>query len=279
MSMEIQNPSLRVPMRSLVATEDVNATNSASATSRVHSNVIEGKIIPQINTQFTSERIELNRGAITNFSNESLMQANAACASFFGSVLALIQQTNSQLLRDNREISYEAQMQVSDSLDKQANTMRDKAVVSLVTGIVQGGLQIAGGLSQMTASIKAASEILKAVPAAEGLNRSQTLLQALSDPVQGKAFSDLLQQANGIGAATSQMMQGAGNTANALGSYFAAQKDADLQEEQANQKRLEAFAEQIKSINEAFKQTVEAAIENSKSISQSMVETNKRILV
>lgn len=288
MSMQIQNPNVGLPMGIMGAMEDVNdtntsrgtnATNASTAINRASNNVGMSAVVPQVNLSLLSERVELNRGAVTNYSAESLSQAHAACASFFGSVLALIQQTTSELHRDNRELSYQAQMQAADSLDKQAETMRDKAVINLVTGIVQGGLQIAGGMAQMASSIKAAADVYKAVPPAEGVSRSQALLQALSDPVQGSALSSYMQHINNYGSSIGQMMQGAGATANALGSFFATQKDADLQAEQANQKRLEAFAEQLKSINESFNQTVQAAIETSKSISQSMVETNKRILV
>lgn len=287
MSMQIHDPTLNLPLGGMGAMDDVDdpqntaAANAAKAAARALANPSGSSTLPQVNPQSLpdADRSDLNPPAVSNFSSESLSSAGAACSSFFGSVLALIQQTNSEMLRQNMELGYEAQMQAADSIEKQADTIRDKAVISLVTGIVQGGLQIAGGAVQMAASVRAASQVLKAAPAADGLTRNQALMQALQDPVKGKVFGDMMQQINGKGSSMSQMLQGAGTATNAIGSYFAAQKDAELQEEQADQKRLEAFADQIKSINESFRQTVQSAIETSRSISQGMVETNKRILV
>ena len=83
-----------------------------------------------------------------SYSSDSLSSANGACASFFGSVLALIQEMASDLVRDNRQIAYDSQMMAADSMESQADKMRDKAVVGLVTGVIQGAFQIAGGAVQ-----------------------------------------------------------------------------------------------------------------------------------
>lgn len=232
-----------------------------------------------------------------SYTSASLSSANGACASFFGSVLAMIQEMASDLVRDNRQIAYDSQMMAADSMESQADKMRDKAVVSLVTGVIQGALQIAGGAVQFGMSVKGLSDISKmsnsakaadaasdaATDTAKAASKSKDNLltrafNALRDPQSGKMAGDYLQNLNNLGMAVGQMSQGIGGLTGGVGSYLTTMMDAEIKEMEADQKRMEAFADQLKSINESFRQTVQSAIETSRTISQSMVETNKRIL-
>ena len=284
-----------------------------------------------------------------SYSSDSLSSANGACASFFGSVLALIQEMASDLVRDNRQIAYDSQMMAADSMESQADKMRDKAVVGLVTGVIQGAFQIAGGAVQFGMSVKglndiskmsssagkaadavddAASSASKAADAvddaassasktadavddavasagkaadatqdaaasagkaadavedtAEAAAGKDNLLtrafKALTDKETGERAGSYLQNLANLGTAVGQMTQGVGTLTSGIGTYFTTMMDAEIKNMEADQKRMEAFADQIKSINESFRQTVQSAIETSRTISQGMVETNKRIL-
>ena len=57
-----------------------------------------------------------------------------------------------------------------------------------------------------------------------------------------------------------------GGIIGSVGSYFSGLKDAEVKELEADQKRMEAFADQIRSINDSFKQTLQSAIETTRTI-------------
>ena len=54
--------------------------------------------------------------------------------------------------------------------------------------------------------------------------------------------------------------------------------DADIKRLEADQKRIDAFADQIKSITDSLNQTVSKALDTMSTISQNMIDANKRIL-
>ena len=140
-----------------------------------------------------------------SFSRESLESANTVCASFLGSVLALIQDMTSDMIRDNRQIVYESQMMSADTMEKQADKMRDAALISLVTGICLGVFQIGAGAAQLGTTLKglsAISEMGKAAKAADAVDGTEVTksyesrltrgLNVLKDPKLGETASSML---------------------------------------------------------------------------------------
>ncbi len=172
-------------------------------------------------------------------------------ATFGAAVLALIQEATSDIVRDNRSIVYEAQMQSADLMEKQADKMRDQAIVTLVMGIASGALQIAGGL-------------FTAVKTGKALN------SGLSDASLGLKNTQIAAKQQ-LFTATTGMLDSSAKA----GQGFL---DADIKRLEADQKRIDAFADQIKSITDSLNQTVSKALDTMSTISQNMIDANKRIL-
>ncbi len=191
-------------------------------------------------------QLEAPRGSI------NLAGVGGACASLGASVMAIIQQATSDMVRDNREVSYAAGMQSAEMMEKQADKMRDMAKVQLACAIIQGGLQIAGGLFQ-------------------GIMSGKGIADAKMTESQKALFNTKI-------SCFGQIFGAAGTFTEGISKNLTTGYEADIKDLEAEQKRIDAYADQVKSITESLQQTVSQAISSLQTISQSMVETNKRIL-
>lgn len=96
--------------------------------------------------------VSLPPPAQTQINVQALKGAVAACPAMGASLLALLQQSLSELVQDNREIAYKAKMDAADMTEQQADTIKEKATVQLALGIVQGAIQIGAGVFQTVSS-------------------------------------------------------------------------------------------------------------------------------
>lgn len=185
------------------------------------------------------------------FTVSLLSDGLAGAASFAAVIMALIQQSTSELVRDNRNISYQAGMDSAESLEQQADTIRDTALAKLITDCISGTMEIAGGLVQ---SIGMSPKFTS------GLGDAQ--LQA-----RGEQFSGI-----------SKFLSGLGSLSKAAGSFIESSGQAKLKEQEADQQRIETLRDQIKSITDSLAQTVEQTISTMDTVLQGEAETNKKIL-
>ena len=172
-------------------------------------------------------------------------------ATFGAAVLALIQEATSDIVSDSRAIIYVTHTQSAHLMEKQADKMRDQAIVTLVMGVVSGALQIAGGLFGAAKTSKA-------------------LGSGLSDASLGLKNTQISAQQQIFNAVGGMVDSGA-----KAGQTFL---EADIKRLEADQKRIDAFADQIKSITDSLNQTVNKALDTMSTISQNMIDANKRIL-
>lgn len=263
-----------------VPVDDTTAVNSQKGVSGTTSDTT----IPAAKDQTgsASDKPPLREPNGSALTADNLSSALGATLSFGALALALIQQSTSELVRDNREIAYEAGMDSADQLEKQADKMRQQATVQLVCGVLQGALQIAGGLYQSISTAKNLNESLKL----QNELKSQQPKE-LSEMSEGERLNFSSEQnkinqqmelkntkANAIG----QLFTNTGSLVQGIGKSIETYIEADIKDIEARQKRLDTFREQIQSITESLQDTVKQALSSMSTISQSMVESNKRIL-
>ena len=179
---------------------------------------------------------------------EALQGSALSTASFGAQIMVMIQQATAEMIRDNREVTYQADMDKADLTEQQAKTMRDQAIAQIVLGVLSGTVQIAGGLFQAAASGYAMQH-------SADLALSNTKITGI-----GQIFS-----------ASSNLIE----TANKSAQTFL---EADIKDLEAKKERLDAMSEQVKSITDSMQQTLHQSIDSLQMIATGMVETNKKIL-
>ncbi len=191
-----------------------------------------------------------DEGTKTEITKKALSGSLSACSSIGALVLAVIQQATSDMIRDNREISYEAGMAAADTLENEAENLREQADIQLGIAIACGVLELTSAMGSFAGSAKiseAASE--QAAKAAEQFTQGFTSI-----------MKGLNTMTEGIGKSEQTMI------------------DAENKEIEARKERLQALKDQVDSINDSLRQTVESAISSMTAIVQGMNETTKHIL-
>lgn len=187
-----------------------------------------------------------------SFNSSDLGSSMVAMASAGATILALISQTLAEQVRENRNMTYEAQMQSADLMEKQASEMRKQATIKFACSIVSNVISLASSGIQMGMSIKIAG------------NSALSDAQKMAQSAAVTAFEQATKSVTGF--------------IQAGGEYGAALVDSGLKELEADQKKIDAFADQVKSITESLQSVVQRSIDTSSTISQGMIEANKRIL-
>lgn len=167
-------------------------------------------------------------------------------------ILALIEQMFSESIKQNRDEAYKTQMSLADSMQAQAGKLKEKATLVLVGGVLGGMFDISGGLISSIGMSRAYAKF----------KNDDLLLQ---------------KQSNFINAFT-KGTDFTGKISKSLPEYFASMQDVELKEFEANEKRVQASVEHLKSVNESLQQTVAKAIENYAVIARTQNDTLARIL-
>lgn len=167
-------------------------------------------------------------------------------ASPMASINALITELSAEQRKENREVMKAQTDTIVMSMEQQADEIREKAVAQLVCGIVSGTISIASGGMMLGGSF--AGHI-------------------------GKLKMD-----NTVGTALGSVGQGASGIAGSVGQFIGAQYDAAMKEMEADQERMRASRDALKSINDGLSELIQKSISTQDAIQQNMNQTRSRIL-
>ena len=270
------NPALTSP--NVLAPDSTAPANSTTKTQ----GSTKATIVPEVPTDTTGATQSLEDKPRLSTPNPSSTDATyqaqvlsgsyVALASLGANVMALIEQAYAEMAKDNREIRHTTQELAIDQMEKQADTMREKAIVQLVLGVVSGAMSIAGGLMQGISAgqtIKARTDFMNDVGASNisQLTQKQTQQLQLNTAQAGAKMDAWGKSVGGTGGALGQISQ-------AVGGIY----DSEIKLQEANQKTLEAQADRIKDVIDSLEQAIRKAIDTSTSLAQSSNETLRHIL-
>lgn len=108
----------------------------------------------------------LSKANTSSYKN-SIDSAYVALPSAGATILAIVQESMSELVRSNRDATYAAQLDVAENMDEQAQEMRDKAALVLASGIISGVFEIGSGLFSTISSSLSLKESTKSSSADE----------------------------------------------------------------------------------------------------------------
>ena len=225
-------------------------------------------------------------------------QSSVSCSSFvalpsFGSsYLALITEISSEERRRNAEMRAMQTEEMVAKIQDQADTIREKAVAQLVTGIVTGTLSIAQGIASASITAKGIGENQKLADAA----RQQTIDMATgggTQPLTGKAALNTLKEAENAATLARQqgdmmlnskvqmfnsIMGGSSGILGSIGQCVTTMYDAELKESEASVERIRAQQQNLESLDESLKALIQKAISSQDAIQQNINQTRTKIL-
>lgn len=167
-------------------------------------------------------------------------------ASPMASINALITELGAEQRKENREVMKAQTDSIATSMEQQADEMREKAAVQLALGIVSGAISIASGSLMIGGS------------------------------AAGKIGS--LKMNNTVGTAIGNIGQGASGIVSSIGQFFGTEYDAAIKEMEADQERMRASRDALKSINDSLSELIQKSISTQDAIQQNMNQTRSRIL-
>ncbi len=183
---------------------------------------------------------------------QALQDFMDGAVSLGAAVLVMVQRSAAEMVRDNRETSYQAGMASADLKDQMAEERKKIATIQLACGITQGIVQIASGGLQTIGGIKTLGQT--------GMGESDK--------------SAYLQGWTGGG----QMLGGLGQMVGSIGQALSTAQEAAITKLEGDQKRIDTTAEQVKAITDSMQQAVSQAISSAQTIGQSETDALKRIL-
>lgn len=212
--------------------------------------------------------------------------------SFGSNYLALITELASKQRQQNAEMRALQTEEMIDKIQEQAETIKNKAITQLVTGIVSGTLSIAQGIASTAISAKGISEAGKAADAAR-TDVIETGTGGGTVPVNGKAALDLLAKADDAATMTQQQMnmalnnrvtmfnsamQGGNSILGSIGQYVASTFDVQLKEQEGDVEQIRAMQQRLESLDESLKELIRKSLSSQDAIQQNMNQTRTKIL-
>ncbi|HJD96232.1 type III secretion system translocon subunit SctB [Mailhella massiliensis] len=213
--------------------------------------------------------------------------------SFGSTYLALITELSSEERRQNAEMRALQTEEMVDKIQDQADTIRNKAVAQLVTGVITGTLSIAQGAASISitakgiaANEKTANEAFtksidestgygtKAIRGERAMNA--VLNKANSAANQARQQADLL--LNSRVQAFNSMMTGSSGILGSIGQCVSTMYDAELKESEADVERIRAQQQQLESLDESLKALIQKALSTQDTIQQNINQTRTKIL-
>ena len=209
--------------------------------------------------------------------------------------------------RQNQELMWKETEAIAESMKDQAAEMRKAAVTQLVLGCVSGAVQIGVGLTQVgmgamaarnasAAADKAATskqDIGKigdaAITAAQeqGMSVSQATAageratqaaQMASNKAASEAFTNVMTKANINIGALGQIGGGAAKMIDAGGQYVGMEMQARVKEMEADQEKMRAVRDSIKSLDDALRDLIRKSLDAQNDIQASTNQARTRIL-
>ena len=213
--------------------------------------------------------------------------------SFGSTYLALITDMASEERRQNAEMRALQTEEMVSKIEEQADTIRDKAVVQLVTGIVTGALSIAQGAASIGITAKG---MVNSEQAAQKAYHSsiETSTGGGTKPIIGEqAMNAALEKASNASTLARQQadmmlntkvqafnssMNGVNSILGSIGQCVSTMYDAALKESEADVERIRAQQQNLESLDESLKTLIQKAINSQETIQQNMNQTRTKIL-
>jgi hypothetical protein len=133
--------------------------------------------------------------------------------------------------------------EIVESMQDEADKMRDMAAIQLAMGIVSGAIQVSFAASAFKNPDTAQSQAINA---------------------KGQGFA----QAGG----------GVAGIAKALGDYYATESQAEIKEMQADQEKMREMRDSLKDLDEGLKELIQKALSAQDSIQQAQNQARTKIL-
>ncbi len=213
--------------------------------------------------------------------------------SFGSTYLALITEMSSEERRRNAEMRALQTEEMVSKIEEQADTIREKAVAQLVTGIVTGAVSIAQGVATaaITAKGMASSEqaaqkaYTSAIDEATGSGTKSIVGEQAMNAVLEKASSSATlarQQADMMLNSRVQVFNAAASGGNSIlgsiGQCVSTMYDASLKELEGDVERIRAQQQNLESLDESLKTLIQKAISSQDAIQQNINQTRTKIL-
>ena len=182
----------------------------------------------------------------------------ATLPSFGANYLAMITDVAAEQRRQNAQVKAMSTEEMIAKINEQAETIREKAIVQLVSGIVTGTVSIVQGGAALGMSAVGTAKIAKA---GEG-----PAMQAANMALNNKI------------ASFNSIMGGSNTILGSIGQFVATQYDAKLKEQEGDVERIRATQQQLDSLDENLKALIQKALASQDAIQQNMNQTRTRIL-
>ena len=216
-----------------------------------------------------------------------------AVPSFGSTYLALITEMSSEERRRNADMRALQTEEMVSKIKDQADTIREKAVVQLVTGVVTGALSIAQGAASIGITAKgiASSEQAaknaynssietstgggtKAIVGEEAMNATLEKAQNASTLARQQADMTLTSRIQAFNSS----MGGTSSILGSIGQCVSTMYDAALKESEADVERIRAQQQNLESLDEALKTLIQKALSSQDAIQQNINQTRTKIL-
>jgi hypothetical protein len=207
--------------------------------------------------------------------------ASGAVPSPGAMIMSLIVDMANDERKQTRELRWAQTESIVQSMEDQADKMREKAAVQLAVGIVSGALQI--GMAGVQIGMAGAS--LGKSKESIDLHRNAKLAKQEGNALQRAEFNDAsklaAKQSDALGAraqAVGTMNQGMGGIIGSFSQFAGTMFDADLKKMDADQERMRAMRDNLKDLDDSMKELISKAIATMDSIQQNMNQTRTKIL-
>lgn len=213
--------------------------------------------------------------------------------SFGSTYLALITDISSEERRQNAEMRALQTEEMVSKIEEQADTIRDKAVAQLVTGVVTGALSIAQGAASIAITTKGFASSEQAAQKAYDASINKSTGAGTKAIVGEQAMNETLEKANNASTLARQQadmmlnsrvqafnsaMGGANSILGSIGQCVTTMYDAALKESEADVERIRAQQQNLESLDESLKALIQKAINSQETIQQNMNQTRTKIL-
>jgi hypothetical protein len=172
-------------------------------------------------------------------------------ATLGGAIMALLVLNAAEQRQANKEIKAAEAEATAQTIEAQAEKMKEKAIVQLVLGIVSGAVTIAGGM--ITAG-KAGAAM------GSGMSQADATLYNTKVGGIGQAFG------------------GAATIGNAINQFVGGMYDTEIKKMDAQVERSRANVETLKDFNEALTELIRKSLETSQAMAESANQARTKIL-
>ena len=175
----------------------------------------------------------------------------AATATPGSAIMALLTKNAAEQRQINKEVKAAEAESIAQTIEKQADEMREKALIQLILGVVSGAVTIAGG---------AFTAYKSGVALGQGLDAGQAALTNAKISGYGQAF------------------QGSSSILGTVSQYIGTKYDAKIKEMDASIERSRSNVESLKDFNEARNELIRKSLSTAEAMQESANQARSKIL-